>query len=102
LCQGQRYNGVANIGTRPTADGHQGLLEVHIFDFDQDIYGQYLHVAVQHKLRGIKKFDTFAQLKTQIAHDAQQARALLSDPFATPSFATTNPLQPNPCNKHPG
>jgi len=96
MCQGQRYNGVANIGTRPTADGHQGLLEVHIFDFDQDIYGRYLHVAVQHKLRGIKKFDTFAQLQTQIAHDAQQARALLSEPFAT------NPLQPNTCNKHPG
>lgn len=78
-CQGLRLDGVANIGTRPTVDGHQGLLEVHLFDFDQDIYGQYLRVSLQHKLRGIKKFDTFAQLQTQIAEDAQQARNLLAE-----------------------
>lgn len=72
-----RYFGVANIGARPTVDGQDALLEVHIFDFTGNIYGQKIKVTLQHKLRGIIKFATFAELKTQIQLDAERARQLL-------------------------
>lgn len=71
---GKVYEGVANIGTRPTVSGDDALLEVHIFDFSGDIYGQAIQVNVMQQLRGIKKFDTFDHLKQQITLDAQQAR----------------------------
>jgi riboflavin kinase/FMN adenylyltransferase len=66
--------GVANIGTRPTVDGSNLVLEVHLFDFDQDIYGRYLDVEFCQKLRNEKKFESFDLLRQQIARDAQQAR----------------------------
>ncbi len=66
--------GVANIGTRPTVDGSHLVLEVHLFDFDQDIYGRYLDVEFCQKLRNEKKFESFDLLRQQIARDAQQAR----------------------------
>jgi riboflavin kinase/FMN adenylyltransferase len=73
----QRYDGVANIGARPTVDGRDALLEVHMFDFTGNIYGQKIHVTLQHKLRGIVKFATLADLQAQIQLDAEQARQLL-------------------------
>lgn len=68
--------GVANVGLRPTVDGKNTrvLLEVHIFDFNEDIYGQYLEVEFMHKLRDEKRFDSFDMLKAQILLDAKQAR----------------------------
>ncbi len=66
--------GVANVGKRPTVDGTRSLLEVHIFDFDQDIYGRYIEVEFVMKLRDEKRFDSFDLLKAQIFKDAQQAR----------------------------
>lgn len=68
------YQGVANIGARPTVSGEDALLEVHIFDFSGDLYGQVIEVNVLHRLRGIQKFATFAELKTQIQQDALAAR----------------------------
>ena len=70
--------GVANIGTRPTVDGSHLVLEVHLFDFDQDIYGQYLDVEFCRKLRNEKKFESFDLLRQQIAQDARQARQYFS------------------------
>ncbi|WP_108652392.1 bifunctional riboflavin kinase/FAD synthetase [Dongshaea marina] len=69
-----RYPAVANIGFRPTLDGLQPRLEVHLFDFDGDLYGQQLKVVFRHKLRDEKKFDSFAQLQQQISRDAAAAR----------------------------
>jgi len=69
--------GVANLGNRPTVDGTRTLLEIHLFDFDQQIYGQYLRVDFIHKLRDERKFESFELLKQQIFKDAQQARDLL-------------------------
>ena len=66
--------GVANIGTRPTVDGSTFVLEVHLFDFDQDIYGRYLDVEFCKRLRDEKKFESFDLLQQQIALDARQAR----------------------------
>jgi len=66
--------GVANIGTRPTVDGQQALLEVNLFDFDGDIYQRYIHVDFVHKLRDEKRFESLDALKAQIAADAESAR----------------------------
>ncbi len=68
--------GVANTGTRPTVDGEEARLEVHIFDFDQDIYGQRLMVRFRSFIREEKKFDSFEELRKQIARDADGARAI--------------------------
>jgi riboflavin kinase/FMN adenylyltransferase len=76
----QRLGGVANIGVRPTiqhANGHR-LLEVHLFDFDGDVYGEEIEVSFRHRLRGEKKFAGLDELRAQIARDAGEARALLS------------------------
>lgn len=70
-------SGVANIGRRPTVDGTENRLEVHLFDFDQDIYGQRLSVELIAKIRDEVKFDGVESLKLQIAKDASQARDLL-------------------------
>jgi len=75
---GEPVAGVANVGTRPTVDGTRSLLEVHLFDFEQDIYGQYVHVEFVHKLRDECRFDSFDELRKQIDIDAEQARAFFA------------------------
>ena len=73
----QRLFGVANVGTRPTVAGSGILLEVHIFDFDQQIYGERVKVEFLKKLREEQRFDSFEALKQQIQVDAAQAREYL-------------------------
>jgi riboflavin kinase/FMN adenylyltransferase len=65
---------VANVGTRPTVGGTRALLEVHLFDFDRDIYGRHVQVSFLKKLRAEYKFESFQHLKEQIQRDATQAR----------------------------
>lgn len=77
VVNGQRYAGVANIGKRPTVNGQRSQLEVHLFDFKGDLYGQFISVELQAKLRNEARFESFAQLQQQIELDARQARALL-------------------------
>jgi len=72
--QGEPVPGVANVGTRPTVDGTRALLEVHLFDFAEEIYGRYVHVDFLRKLREERRFDSFAALKEQIAQDVRHAR----------------------------
>jgi riboflavin kinase/FMN adenylyltransferase len=67
--------GVANLGVRPTVGGTRPLLEVHLFDFDRDIYGAHISVRFVHKLREERRFPDFDALKAQIAADAAAARA---------------------------
>lgn len=74
LLDGQRYPGVANVGNKPTVNGTQALLEVHLFDFSGDIYGKQVEVELRHKLRNEQKFASFALLKEQIQRDAAKAR----------------------------
>lgn len=71
-------NGVANVGTRPTVGGTRSLLEVHLFDFNQDIYGEHVTVEFLKKLRDEKKYDSFELLKQQIFKDAEQAKEYFS------------------------
>lgn len=68
------WPGVANIGQRPTFDGTRTLLEVHLFDFNQDIYGQYVEVEFCTKVRDEVKYPNFDALKEQIQKDAIFAR----------------------------
>ena len=68
------YNGMMNIGLRPTVDGKQRVIEVNIFDFEADIYGQCLQVFLYHYLRGEQKFNGLDELKTQLAADRLNAK----------------------------
>ena len=70
-------DGVASVGTRPTIDGIEPLLEVHIFDFDRDIYGEYIQVEFVAKLREEVKFPDLESLTEQMHIDAAQARRIL-------------------------
>jgi riboflavin kinase/FMN adenylyltransferase len=72
--EGEWLEGVANVGFRPTVHGRICLLEVHVFDFEQDIYGCAVEVALVSKLREEKPFSSMDELKKQIALDAQQAK----------------------------
>ena len=71
------YKGMMNIGLRPTVDGKKRVIEVNIFDFDKDIYGQILHVQVHHYLRGEIKFNGLEELKKQLAKDKLDSLAEL-------------------------
>ena len=72
------YNGMMNIGIRPTVDGQKKVIEVHILDFDQDIYEQNLTVMVYQYIRGEVKFDGLDSLKAQLAKDKISAAAILA------------------------
>ena len=72
------HSGVANFGNRPTVDGTQVVLEVHLFDFDEDLYGQHLRVALVDYIRPEQKFDGLDALKAQIQKDSERARATLA------------------------
>lgn len=74
----QPLAGVANLGVRPTVGGTRPLLEVHLFDFNLDIYGAHIAVRFVHKLRDEQRFPNFDALKAQIAADAAAARAFFS------------------------
>lgn len=70
--------GVANVGTRPTVDGKGNpLLEVHLFDFDRQVYGTRVGVTFVNKIRDEKKFSSFDELQQQILLDASRARKIL-------------------------
>jgi riboflavin kinase/FMN adenylyltransferase len=71
--------GVANLGSRPSVDGTRMLLEVHLFDFEQDIYGRSVCVEFCKKLRDEKRYDSIDLLKEQIAKDAAAARAYFTE-----------------------
>ena len=66
--------GIANIGTRPTVDGVRLQLEVHLFNWNKDIYGEHITVEFVNFIRAEKKFNDFAELQQQIARDSQSAR----------------------------
>lgn len=78
--EGNWHDGVANVGLRPTVGGTKERLEVHIFDFAQDIYGQMATVEFDAFLRPEQKFNGLEALKAQIAIDVKAARAVLADP----------------------
>ncbi|MEZ5476626.1 MAG: bifunctional riboflavin kinase/FAD synthetase [Thiolinea sp.] len=70
--------GVGNLGSRPTVNGLQVRFEVHLFDFNQNVYGHHIGVEPRHFLRPEQRFDSLQALKQQISLDAEQARTWLS------------------------
>ena len=73
-------NAVANLGVRPTIDGvPKLLLEVHVLDFNNDLYGQHVLVAFLYKIRDEAKFESLTALTTQIAADIAVARAFFNN-----------------------
>lgn len=77
---GEPLQGVANAGTRPTLGGVQNRLEVHLFDFDGDLYGRHLHVDLLHRLRDEQRFPSLDALRAQITLDAARARQFFAAP----------------------
>lgn len=71
---GRALEGIANIGVRPTVDGKEPLLEVHVFDFSGDLYGRRIRVTFKHKLRDEQAFASVELLKQQIDADLLDAR----------------------------
>jgi riboflavin kinase/FMN adenylyltransferase len=73
----QGHPAVSSLGTRPTVNGTDPLLEVHLFDFDGDLYGKHLDVDFIARLRDEQKFESLEALVAQMHRDAAAARALL-------------------------
>lgn len=71
--QGESFQGMMNIGVRPTINGMDRVIEVNIFDFDSDIYDQTIRIALRKRLRDEKKFSGLDALKEQLAIDKKDA-----------------------------
>jgi len=74
----EALTGMANLGTRPTVNGGDKVLEVHVFDFDEEIYGRHVSVEFVHKLREEQRFESLESLRVQITRDEAAARRLLN------------------------
>jgi riboflavin kinase/FMN adenylyltransferase len=83
----QWIDGVANLGKRPTVAGEDVRFEVHLFDFDGDLYGKHLRVALLGFIRPEMKFSGLDQLKAQIAADCDTARRMLAE-YRGPALGT--------------
>ncbi len=77
--EGKKYDGMLNIGWRPTVSGQERRIEVNIFNFDQDIYNRRLTVEFVRLLRKEKKFRGIEELKNQLNQDKQEALQVLSN-----------------------
>ena len=77
--KGEPVAGAANIGTRPTVGGTRTLLEVHLLDFDEDIYGAYVHVNFLRKFRDEKRFDSLEELRRWIEKDVTDVRTFFRE-----------------------
>ena len=75
--------GVASIGTRPTVNGVDTILEVYILDFDQDVYGYCVDVEFLHKIRDEEKFDSLDELTRHIKDDINKAKTYFATQVAS-------------------
>jgi riboflavin kinase / FMN adenylyltransferase len=80
LDDGSEHPGVASLGVRPTFDPPRELLEAHLFDFEGDLYGRKVEVALHAFIREEKKFDSAEALIAEMRNDEAQARRLLALP----------------------
>ena len=78
LADGRRRAGAANLGTRPTVDGRRCLLEVHLLDFNEDIYGQRVQVHFHEFLRSEARFESVEALRTQMLADIERTRRVMA------------------------
>ncbi len=89
---GEWRPGVANLGVRPTVDGTRRLLEVHLFDFEGDLYGRDVEVRFGRRLRGEQAFEDLEALRAQIAQDVATGRRLFAEGSAMDVQAPGNIL----------
>ncbi len=75
--KGQSYMGALYFGPRLVKNETQNVLEIHILDFDQDVYGQALEFEIADRIRDIKNFDSLDALKTEILNDIRLIKDLL-------------------------
>jgi riboflavin kinase/FMN adenylyltransferase len=72
--------GIANVGVRPTLDGPATvILETHLFDFNKDIYGKYVEIHFQQKIRDEMRFESMDRLKAQIAKDITETKKIFAE-----------------------
>ena len=76
---GKKHNSITNIGVRPTFGENRLLVETHIMDFDQDVYGREAMVEFVRRIRDEKKFGSVDQLVEQIKRDIDQVRKILNE-----------------------
>lgn len=77
--EGEYHSGMMNIGVRPTFQGDEERIEVHIFDFDQDIYGKEIMIQFVDRIRDERKFEGIDDLKTQLNSDKEATQKLLKN-----------------------
>jgi riboflavin kinase / FMN adenylyltransferase len=75
--QGKVYKGMGNIGYRPTIQPGELTIEVHIFDFNEDVYGQEITIRFIDRIRDEQKFDSISGLRNQLLHDRETAQNIL-------------------------
>lgn len=73
------FFGMMNIGNRPTVNGKNQTIEIHLFDFDKDIYNQKMKVSILHFLRNEQKFHSISDLKLQLNKDKENAIIFLKN-----------------------
>jgi|LNAP01.1.fsa_nt_gb riboflavin kinase / FMN adenylyltransferase len=78
LEDGRSYAGVSNLGIKPTVGSDRPLLEIHIFDFEEDIYGTHVVAMLHDKLRPEQRFSSLEALQAQLATDIKGARSLMA------------------------
>ena len=69
---GKMYDGMCNVGVRPTVGGETPVIESHIFDFDEDIYGEKIEVSFIRRIRGERKFSGLDELRRQLEIDKKR------------------------------
>ena len=77
IIKDKKVFGIMNIGHRPTVNGKHQTIEVHLLDFDADLYGETIQIHLAYRLRDEQKFDSVEALFVQIKEDEQKARALI-------------------------
>ena len=80
ILRGNDYKGIANMGLRPTVGGTKPVLEVHLFEFNENIYSKRINVQFIKKIRDEKKFENLDMLKLQIQEDISLAKNILNTP----------------------
>jgi riboflavin kinase/FMN adenylyltransferase len=73
--------GIMNIGTNPTVDGKNKSIEVHYFDFNEDVYHEKITVSILHRIRSEQKFENVSQLKKQLELDSTIALAYFKSKY---------------------
>ena len=79
LGNSKKYDGMLNIGTRPTFNGRNISVEVNIFDFSDDLYGRIIEVSFITRIRSTQKFSSIDALANQMKLDAKQIRTILKN-----------------------